>query len=157
MKYEEQFYLTCSRLQGENMTRKGWQWCVLGVLTLVLLCGCAQIRENQNKNDFQKANYDYVLRLRWQDLHGAAKHMVPEHRSSLIKTFSAAKDLKITGLNLVTAEPDLKEGVAPAVYRMEYYLLPSVTLRSFEWNVDWEMVDGGWVITNPFPELPSGF
>ena len=85
-----------------------------------------------------------------------AKHFMPEHRTAMIKTFEAAKDLKITDLDLVTAEPDLKEGTAPARYRMEYYLLPSVTLKTFEWEQEWKLVEGVWKVNTPFPAIPGG-
>jgi hypothetical protein len=49
-------------------------------------------------------------------------------------------------------DPDQNRALAWS--RIEYYRLPSNTLKDLKLRLEWENRDNGWKIVSPFPDLP---
>ena len=98
--------------------------------------------------------------MRWKNFEAAAKLMLPEHRKDFKKAFRAVKDITIVNVTLVDVQASDEDRRFETTVEMEYYLLPSVTLKTFSFDQTWLYFDGedptlqGFLITTPFPEFP---
>lgn len=132
----------------------------LSSLLLVLMlvaCGShlqpsAELVEN-DLNDFTKA-------MRWNKFKTAASHMRPEHRKDFIKTFVPLKDLHIVDVNIMDLQPSEDNQRLDTTIEMEYYLPPSMTVKTFSFDQTWIYFEGddttsrGFFISTPFPDFP---
>ncbi len=128
-------------------------------LSLLLLVACgshvqptAQLSETSLDN--------FMDAMRWKRFKGAASLMQPELRKDFVKTFTALKDLHITDVKLVDVVPSEENRHLEAILEMEYYLPPSVTVKTFQFDQTWEFFDEddqplqGFFIVTPFPAFP---
>lgn len=131
--------------------------CCLALLLILAACSShvlplGRIGE-MSRDDFMEA-------LRWKRYAIAASHLQPELRQPFVSTFTALKDIHITDVRLVDLK--MKEGSPDFETRMEmdYYLLPSVTLKTFHFQQSWVYFAGpdparqGFQIVSPFPPFP---
>ena len=131
-----------------------------GILVALLLLTTACTMLPSHKDDFTKKNEDFMMRVRWLDIPGASLHFEKEYRQELVERFEESEDLKITGFEMARADIDIPEEKVVVHYRLEYYILPSVTVKKKKFSLTWEQpaVDSSgnayWRITEPFPELP---
>ena len=129
----------------------------IAIAALGLLLGCQTVMPPSEQ--FVPSNRDFTQRLRWLDWQEAARHMEEPHRSAFLEQFQGLKDLHITDVQ--TASADLQEDGKSLVtwVVMEYYLLPSLTVKKLRFRQDWSYRDGpkqsgAWRITSPFPPFP---
>jgi hypothetical protein len=130
-------------------------WLVAALL--VLLAGCAP--PVGTTEELTPAGRDFLQRLRWKDYQGAAVYLLPEHRQEFLGSFAAQEQLYITDVQLEQVEGTASgQGITRGV--IEYYRLPSVSVRKFRFHLDWTYVGGGrlqvgsWQISTPFPAIP---
>ena len=135
---------------------------ILG-LALVIVCvsgliGCNLL--NPPKKQSESALDDFVYALRWQQYDAAARFMKSEHRKDFLNTFTAAKDLDIVDVRLISAELSAEGRRTETVIEMDYYMLPSTTVKTFRFEQTWIYYDrddqneGYYEIVTPFPPLP---
>lgn len=127
-------------------------------LFLLLLTACSTVLPPGQF--FEGATVDFTKRLRWMDYYGAARHLAPEHREPFLQLFTPLHDLHITDVTLQSAEPQ-PDGSIVTLNVLEYYLMPSTTVRTFHFRQEWAFRSesaggpGIWLITTPFPDFPA--
>lgn len=131
------------------------------LLLMVLLAGCALHGKVMNaQQSFNHSLDDFLQRLRWADLQGAAAHFDPPAREDFLTKFNNSKDLHITDVRLDHADYHAAEQTMDTWVVIDYYLLPSLTVKSFGFPQQWhyyptaEYGIGEWRITSLFPAFP---
>ncbi len=136
-------------------------------MTRMLLCGmflsflfaCAGLPSSMP--DFMPAQQDFAERLRWRDFAGAARHLTAEQQDEFRQRLAALEDLHITDFRLESAEFSPAGDRVVTWNAMEYYLLPSMTVKTLRYRQDWivsgadRLHSGDWLIVTPFPPIPS--
>lgn len=134
-------------------------------LLLVLLSGCAGLSSltdavTSPQGQFEKDNRDFMQRLRWTDLHGAAAHISEPNRKKFIEMYRGKTDLNITDVRMESAEFSEDGEQVDTWMIIEYYRLPSNSLKTFSFAQRWtyfgddEVTPVGWKITSVAPPLP---
>lgn len=126
----------------------------------ILLVACSSHTIQPTAKLAELSSNNFMFSLRWKSYQTAARLMLPEFRQKFVKTFTSLKDVDITDVRLV----DLKiseEGMRfETTMAMDYYLLPSVTVKTFSFDQTWLFFAGedpakqGYLITTPFPDFP---
>ncbi len=103
---------------------------------------------------------DFMNALRWKQYKVAAEFMLPENRKDFLASFNQLKDIHITDVRLL----DLQETAAGRRFEtsmeMDYYLLPSVSVKTFRFNQTWvyfsaeDAPQTGFQIITSFPDFP---
>lgn len=131
-----------------------------GLFLALALSACTLLAppEKQRKTALD----DFMYALRWQQYPAAATYFTSEHRQTFLDQIEKNnKNLNVTDVRL--KQLDLKEDGRRAEVRLEmdYYLLPSATLKTLSIDQTWvysEVGDAeanGFLITTPFPEIPE--
>jgi hypothetical protein len=130
---------------------------IVGSLLLLLFFGaCSTVMPPEQY--FEATTVDFTQRLRWMDYYGAARHLLPEHREAFLQRFTPLEDLRITDVRRLSAEPQ-PDGRVVVASVLEYYFLPSTTLRTFPFRQEWAYqverkgLPGTWRAVTPFPEF----
>jgi hypothetical protein len=103
---------------------------------------------------------DFTKALRWKQFKVAASHMDEELRKPFLTTFKELKDIDIIDVRLAEIQFVDENNRFEASIEMDYILLPSVTLKTFQFDQTWEFREGAnkgyavYVITSPFPKFP---
>ena len=133
---------------------------IITVLLFLLTSGCQTFQQADQKTLLDEALRDYMQYLRWQDFYDAATFMVKENRAAFLEDFSGKEGLNITDLTLVNLEPTANPNEYQVVLRLEYFLLPSNTVRTKDIHQTWVLFldpssfkPKGWFIVTPFPNL----
>ena len=132
-------------------------WLLFPILTLLVACAPMVPPQGQ----FELARGDFAQRLRWLDFPGAARHLAPVQREDFLRAFADLPDLHITDVRLESAEAGDAGRRVVAWSTIEYYLLPSTTVKTFRFRQEWEYSGGGrfeagnWLVVSPFPEIPG--
>jgi len=130
---------------------------ILLVFLLVLFAACAMLPTH--KDDLNKKNDDFMMRVRWLDFPGAALHFEGEARQEFVERFADVDDLKITSFTMARIDIDVPQEKVTVHYLLEYYLLPSATIKKKRFSLVWEQQSSGtpgtdyWRIVEPFPDL----
>ncbi|AMV71056.1 hypothetical protein JCM30471_28750 [Desulfuromonas carbonis] len=130
---------------------------LLLVLFGLFLGGCSWMAVP--RPDVADAERDFSTRLRWLDFPGAARHLRPEYQEAFREQFAALDGLHITDTRFVSRD-ETASGQIDSRLEIDYYRLPSVTVRTWQFTLAWEYVDlgrwqsGYWRIATPFPDFP---
>ncbi len=141
----------------EKKMAKVLQCVLLLLLVGALSAGCSWMA--LPRPDLAAAERDFSTRLRWLDFSGAARHLRPEHQEAFREQFAALDGLHITDTRFVGRE-EMDPGYIDSRLEIDYYRLPSVTVKTRQFTLAWEYVDlgrwqqGYWRISTPFPEFP---
>ncbi|MBN2428048.1 MAG: hypothetical protein JXK94_06915 [Deltaproteobacteria bacterium] len=134
---------------------------IITVLLFLLTSGCQTFQQVDQKTLLDEALREYMMYLRWQDFHDAATFMVKENQAAFLEDFSGKEDLNITDLTLVNQAATANPNEYQVVLRLEYFLLPSNTVRTKDIHQTWVLIldpksikPKGWFIATPFPEFP---
>lgn len=98
--------------------------------------------------------------MRWQDYLGAGNYLQTDIRSAFLDQFEQDEDLHVIESRIVSVELNAETGMVEADYRLEYYRLPSMRVKKWQWSQQWQLQSqkglksGIWLITNPPPPLP---
>lgn len=109
---------------------------------------------------FEKAGRDFAQRLRWGDYNEAGGYFTGRNREAFLERFATPGDLHIVDVVVERAELGPKARKGTIWMRIEYYLLPSPTVREFRFRLQWRrqggdrFTPGSWQITSPFPDFP---
>lgn len=132
--------------------------CLLLVAAAVLLSSCGwAVRPAK---EFAGASRDFAQRLRWKDFNGASRHLAEEHRTDFLERLGALEDLHIVDVRLESIDHHEEGKRAETRTVVEYYLLPSATVKKLRLNQEWSYEGGDryrpgiWQITTPFPPFP---
>lgn len=111
-------------------------------------------------DQYQDAAKDFAKRLRWADCPGAALHMSAAVRDDFMTRFGGNDDLRVVEFSPEQVEFGEDDKTADAWYSLEYYLLPSASVKKKRIKLHWEYQEesrlrpGVWRITSEFPPLP---
>jgi len=103
---------------------------------------------------------DFMNALRWKQYKVAAEFMLPENRKDFLATFRKLKDIHITDVRLLDLQETAEGRRFETSIEMDYYLLPSVSLKTFSFTQDWVYFAGedssqkGFRIITSFPDFP---
>lgn len=127
------------------------------LLPLLLLTACAAFSpvENERRSDLD----DFIYALRWQRYPEAASYFSGDLGNAFLDQMEALNGLNVTDVRLKRFE--FKDGGlhAEARLEMDYYLLPSATLKTLPIVQTWTYFENketavkGFMITSPFPKL----
>jgi len=131
---------------------------LLALLVLLALGGCGSMA--RSSDDLATASRDFCQRLRWKDVHGAARHLAPPYREDFLAAFSGSDDLNIVDVRLESVDQSSSPDEGEVAIVLEYYLLPSVRVREFRFRQTWRYEGGSryrtglWQVVTPFPPFP---
>ena len=103
---------------------------------------------------------DFMNAMRWKQFKVATEFMLPENRKDFQATFKKVKDIHITDVRLLDLQSSAEGRRFETVIEMDYYLLPSVSLKTFSFEQTWVYFDGeesareGFLIITSFPDFP---
>lgn len=130
------------------------------LLLLLVLAACSGHAQQQIGKLGELSRDDFMSAMRWKRFSMAAGYMEQEYRKAFMETFTALKDIHIVDVRLIDMQP-LDEGRRfDTTVEMDYYLLPSVTVKTFRFEQTWQYFDGedparqGFLVTTPFPPFP---
>lgn len=129
------------------------------LLSLALLAGCASPVEMGQ--GFEKISAHFAEAVRWKDFQGASRFLDADAQTAFLEEFSPhGKDLQMVDTRFERIEMDAEAGTGETVLIVEYYLLPSVTVKEWRWTQQWRRLDGDfpsnglWQIQTPPPTFP---
>lgn len=135
--------------------------CCLVLLLMLTACGIHQkISQKQTAKLAELTQENFKDAMVWKKFESAAGLMLPEHRKDFMKIFMPLKDIQILAVNTVYVQPFDENRRYDTTIEMEYYLLPSVTVKTFRFDQTWVLFDGedptqqGFLITTSFPDFP---
>jgi len=129
---------------------------VLFMVVLLTACGALKVTEKQRT----KAVDDFMYALRWQRYQEAAAFFTSEHRRAFLDQMEDLRDLKVTDVRLQRVEPADEGRRVETRLEMDYYLLPSATLKTLRIDQTWvypttgDSAGSSFLITTPFPKFP---
>jgi hypothetical protein len=129
---------------------------VLAVLLLLAACGLTALPGQE----LEAAIRHYSQQLRWQDYPGVATYLAEEHRDDFLQRYASLEDLRIVDVRLESAGYREGERRGTSTIVIEYYQLPSLSVRKFRLHQQWAYQGGdryhpgSWRIVSPFPDLP---
>ena len=141
------------------MALKFSKYCCGLLLTLILAACLGQSQEPPGKIAELSRN-DFMSALRWKQYQVAASLMKPEYREGFLATFNALKDIHIVDVRMINLQTSQEGRRFETSLEMDYYLLPSVTVKTFRFKQVWIYFDGqdpalqGFLIVTPFPTFP---
>ena len=109
---------------------------------------------------FNELSAHFVQAMRWKDFTGASKFVVEGERDAFLEQFPRNKDLHMVDARYERIALNEEAGEAESILNIEYYLLPSPTIREWRWTQQWSRIDGEfptgsfWQIQSPPPEFP---
>ena len=127
---------------------------------LFSLLACSSHLETSVNEVAELSRNDFMNALRWKQYKVAAEFMLPENRKDFLATFNKLKDIHITDVRLLDLQEKAEGRRFETSIEMDYYLLPSVTVKTFQLDQTWEYFEGdgpqqqGFLIITPFPEFP---
>jgi hypothetical protein len=131
--------------------------CVI-LLTVVALAACGAF--NPTEKQRTTAVEDFMYALRWHRFQEAAAFFTSEHRRAFLDQMEGLRDLNVTDVRLQRAEPADEGRRVETRLEMDYYLLPSATLKTLRIDQTWiysesgDAAGKGFLITTPFPKFP---
>jgi hypothetical protein len=129
---------------------------------MLVSCGVHQKFElKQNAKLGEMSRDDFMDAMRWKQFDVAGSLLLPVHRKHFMKTFvPLTKDIQITDVRLAYLQSSEENKRFEMSVEMDYYLLPSVTIKTFSFDQTWLYFDGedskpkGFFVTTPFPDFP---
>lgn len=128
------------------------------VLTALLLLGCAAAIMHQRQS-FEPAVEDYMQRLRWKDWNGAGRYFPEKERALFLQQMLATAGLHVTDVRLEGVDSPANGTQAVTRMAVEYYLLPSATVKTMRVRQEWIYTEGdrahppGWQVLTLLPPL----
>ena len=130
------------------------------ILLLVLIAtgACAKIQSMNAMNDFESSSKQYNQMLRWHDLNMAGLTFVDDSiKDVYAKRAKAAKGVNIADFRVLFQECSPEKKTARVVVEIDYYIPPSVTVKTLEDDQKWEYVVVNeskiWKLKTPLPEF----
>jgi len=128
------------------------------LFTVLVLTACGAF--NPIEKQRTAAVDDFMYALRWQRYQEAAAFFTSEHRRAFLDQMEALRDLNVTDVRLQRVEPADEGRHVETRLEMDYYLLPSATLKTLRIDQTWvysttgDSAGGSFLISTPFPKFP---
>lgn len=111
------------------------------VLAAALLCSCQSLEMMKNAKALDMAMRDYNVKMRWQQMDDACMlYMEPALLEECSRRVEAVRDVKVTEYRVRNVIFDKNRSTARAVVEFDYYVPPSVTLKSVVDRQEWVLV-----------------
>jgi hypothetical protein len=134
---------------------------VLGSTAILFsLLACSSHLDKPVTEVAEMSRDDFMNALRWKQYKVAAEFMLPENRKDFLATFRELKDIHITDVRLLDLQETAEGRRFETSIEMDYYLLPSVSVKTFSFAQDWVYFAGedssqkGFRIITSFPDFP---
>jgi len=134
---------------------------VLGSAAILFsLLACSSHLDKPVTEVAEMSRDDFMNALRWKQYKVAAEFMLPDNRKDFLATFRKLKDIHITDVRLLDLQETAEGRRFETSIEMDYYLLPSVSLKTFSFTQDWVYFAGedssqkGFRIITSFPDFP---
>jgi predicted ATPase len=127
---------------------------------LLSLLACSSHLDKPVNEVAELSRKDFMNALRWKQYKAAAEFMLPENRKDFLATFNKLKDIHITDVRLLDLQEKAEGRRFETSIEMDYYLLPSVSVKTFNFAQDWVYFAGedssqeGFRIITSFPDFP---
>jgi len=127
---------------------------------LLSLLACSSHLDKPVNEVAELSRKDFMNALRWKQYKAAAEFMLPENRKDFLATFNKLKDIHITDVRLLDLQEKAEGRRFETSIEMDYYLLPSVSVKTFTFAQDWVYFAGedssqkGFRIITSFPDFP---
>jgi len=131
-----------------------------GLVLIMLHAACLGQNQAPPEKLAESSRNDFISALRWKQYQVAASLMKPEFREDFLATFNALKDIHIVDVRLIDLKASQEGRRFETTLEMDYYLLPSVTVKTFNFKQTWIFFEGedlalqGFMIATPFPDFP---
>lgn len=131
---------------------------VLAVLMVALSLGGCGLLDSREKD--RKASFDNFSKyLRYQLYPAAGSYFCPDLRDPFLDQMEQIRGLNVTDVRLVRVDIREDGTKVDARLEMDYYLLPSVTVKTLRIDQSWHHRDDpregeGFCIATPFPAFP---
>ena len=132
--------------------------CSSAILFSLLACGSSFDKSVNAVGEMSRD--DFMNALRWKQYKVAAEFMLPENSKDFLATFNKLKDIHITDVRLLDLQETAEGRRFETSIEMDYYLLPSVSVKTFSFDQDWVYFAGedssqkGFRIITSFPDFP---
>jgi len=130
------------------------------VLILVLLTAssCSSIRKFTINEEFEESSKSYNKMIRWHEWEKAAAAFVAGPlREKFALRIKAAGKITVTDYRVRSQECNVEKGEADVVIDIDYYIPPSVTIKTVEDDQKWKYSEENgqklWRLTTLFPEF----
>ena len=139
------------------LNRPVFRWFATGLAALLLVACSPMVKP---PDLFPLEDDDFLLRMRWLDFQGAAQHMAEADRPAFLERFANNDDLRVVDFEVDRVDFQDDGRRAEVWYVLEYYRLPSATVKKERFQLEWEFREveklsaGTWLITTEFPQLP---
>ena len=134
---------------------------VLGSAAILFsLLACSSHLDKPVTEVAEMSRDDFMNALRWKQYKVAAEFMLPDNRKDFLATFRKLKDIHITDVRLLDLQETVEGRRFETSIEMDYYLLPSVSVKTFSFTQDWVYFAGedssqkGFRIITSFPDFP---
>lgn len=128
----------------------------LYLLLLILgMTACTSPLPPKPSEAFGEVQKEFALRLVWKDYASAASFIDSDLRQDFLDKFPERGDIRVLEIRPAGVEfedPD-QEG-AISWLDVDYYRLPSNTLKTLKVRLEWAYQEGKWQIVSPLPDLP---
>lgn len=131
---------------------------ILLFLLLLTASSCSSIRNFTIGDEFEKSSRNYNRMLRWHEWEKANAAYVAEslHEEYALRIKSAG-NVTVTDLRIKSQECKPEKGEAKVLLDIDYYISPSVTIKTVEDNERWAYTgENGhklWILTTLLPEF----
>jgi hypothetical protein len=115
---------------------------ILTFLILFSLCACSSIKNMKIANEFGSSSQKYNQMLRWHEMEMAGLRYADKSvRDEYIDRAKATKGVTVTDYRVEYQECSPDKGDAKVIVDIDYYIPPSVTLKTLEDVQKWKYVD----------------
>ncbi|HAD03431.1 MAG: hypothetical protein A2005_02290 [Desulfuromonadales bacterium GWC2_61_20] len=127
-------------------------------VSLLYLCACMTLLHPGG--DWPAIGNDFLKQLRWGEYEAAAAFFAEEQQASLRAQTETRERLQIVEVKLDAWTPGDGEQKVATVMTLDYFRLPSATIRHATVRLQWAYretgkgMPEGWRIVSPFPPLP---
>ena len=131
-----------------------------GVVLVLIIAACGTFAQAPPDKADEDSRKDFMSAMRWKQYPVAASLMKPEYRKDFLATFNNLKTLDIVDVRLIDLQTSMEGRRFETTIEMYYYILPSITVKTFRLEQTWVLFDGedpalqGFLIVTPFPEFP---
>jgi hypothetical protein len=131
-------------------------------VTLLALASCSSWRESMRDDrvaeKFANTSKNYIRLIRWHEFEKSTLTYVDDKlREDFQKRIEAFEEVKVVDYRIKNQECRPKKGTAEVDVEWDYYLPPSVTVKTVKDPQKWRYVDEEnsheWVLTTLLPEF----
>lgn len=131
---------------------------ILFSAALLLSAGCSA--KPSSLSSLSKVADNFSKRLRWQDFSVASAYVAAAERDAFLGAWQGEKDLRVVA-SRVDAVKLIDPQTATVSMTIDYYLLPSNTIRQIASQQEWRYREGegfeigSWELVSGMPMLPE--